>query len=559
MANSSVASPVITLGVDAGGVKSGMKEAQAAMKSAADAIAAIANQIKSKPIQLGVNSQQMLSDLSGLTDTVESTVKLFERLQKSSEKAMKDTAKAVTSSPVAKPGEGGSFFGSVFKGLAETGKAPASFLKMLSEATMPLNQGLELAGKVNRVLGAPIRSAMASEGGNENVAAGGIHLLGSGTLSGTFARFERQVEQLFTDIWNGIDNAIGLQNIIESVRGGFAAISVIIQSAFGPFNEMGKDPKKLFESFKAGGDLVIDAFEKVGKIAVEITNAWIDVVNSIKKLNILGKEYTDDEEKLIEQEQKRFLDQQNPRAGLDAIKDKVGRDLLNGPAFPDFMRPNANPWKAEDNNFGLIGRNDAIKELERQGLLKNKELGKFGFEGVEKLAKEARDKWANVQFNPGVGQGDLLQANKALEDFTRGLRGSLDPIQGITDAYEASIRTIEASSADVIQYLDALEAADEKFAADIGNLARSKFEDQAKSFSPGGALDSGSKAYAEALVKAMNNGRAGQGDVAGRSLAAMEAIKAQTKRANEQNAEILKAIQSSLGNGPQWIGQIPRA
>ena len=55
-------------------------------------------------------------------------------------------------------------------------------LATLTRWSMPINQTLELAGKVNRVLGAPIRSAMAMEAGRDDVAAGGLSLLGSNSL-----------------------------------------------------------------------------------------------------------------------------------------------------------------------------------------------------------------------------------------------------------------------------------------------------------------------------------------------------------------------------------------
>lgn len=659
--NNTVAAPVISLGLNAGGLQAGINEALATMRGAAAAIAAVSAQIASKPIELGVNSTKMLADLAGLTDSVDSALKAFGRLQSMSDKAARSAASSAaksadvvvsqssidmmaklngTYSPTAAMGRstptaaggpdpflavtqkwredavkvleaeadalaqrmkdwvtkptsklpggveaaldalvqdsitaskipskvqwlkahagalakwsGGGILSGAMAIPGAIGRAPSGALEALTKFSMPLNQTLELAAKVNRVLGAPIRSAMVREGGDADVVAGGNRLLGSGTLSGTMARFERQVDEMFADIWRFVDQTFDLQTLFEGVRGAMAGVSALIQAALGPIENITKDPKALEAAFKAGANILIDAFESVAKTAIEIRNGWAEVINWIRKIPGLGLGYSDEQEALIKAEQEKNLQGMSPAEKVAARQRHLDGIFVEG----HFGKGKEDQWKLKDSSKEILSREDVIKSLVNKNLLPDLQISKMGTDRIDEVVAGARKNIEKMAFNPGIGAGAQDAANKALEAFTRSLVATTDPLAGLTSAYQQNLKQIVDSSANAQIRAAATAAAGADFGAKLAALAQPMIEQERASFSPGGALDTGSMQFAEAVIRASNQGRAGSGDMAGQQLRALEQIRLQTERTAQINQKLLEAWQNNVPPAPVHIGVI---
>lgn len=334
---------------------------------------------------------------------------------------------------------GGNVVGAVLSG-------PANLLGMIARLSMPLNQMLELAGKAQRILGAPMRAQMAMEANNADVVAGGQKLMGSSTLSGTMARFERSFEEMLANIWRALNDAFDIQAWIEAIRGGMTAIGSIIKAAFGPIEKI-KDANWFESMFKAGGQFLIDTFETLGKISVAMVNQQMEVARVIMEL--LGKsEFTKDQQKLIVDWQDK-----NRRVvgapGLGAVGDPLG--ILG------------------NRQIKLPGnRNDAINALAAGGQLPA-EFGKMTPDAITGIAKNARNLFAGVNFNPGITPAEIAKANATLADFTRGLQQTDTPLQRIAEFSAAAEKTIQSmwNAGAEIESVEAARAAADKKIADM--------------------------------------------------------------------------------------------
>ena len=388
-------------------------------------------------------------------------------------------------------------------------------LATLTRYSMPINQTLELAGKVNRVLGAPIRAAMAMEGGRADVAAGGKALLASDSLSGTMARFEIEVTRTFANIWNAIDQTFDIQGLMEYFRGMLAGVSVLIESVFGPVEEVKKDPKFLTEAFKQGALTVVDAFEGAAKFAISIKNAFLDILQMLSKIPgsslIFGdlENFTPEQEELILnfQKEKRLVRKNMPFAEAEAIG------------------PNLN---------GIGDRDLAIQILRQMGQLP----GQIDdANAIEKMAQDMRDRIGKMGLAPEVLPEDARKATLAIDDFTRSLRSANDSLYALELAAVQDaerIAQMENQGADPLDVFLAQSAADLAQGARVLEFAaRQMPRDTAIS-----AASQGSQALADALGRAMSttNGRDIQSEI-------KSAIEEQVRQQQETNRLQMEALQ----------------
>lgn len=153
-----------------------------------------------------------------------------------------------------------------------------------------LNQVMELSGKIQRIFGAPIRSAMASEQRAAQFAGtGSIDIATSTTFTGVLGRFQEQVEDTFTQIANSLDSIFNIKEKIEYFRGALAAIGAIFTAMADEFGNKKLDPKALSAAFKEGAFATINAFENAAKIVVQIANTFIRILNAVDaKAKVLG-------------------------------------------------------------------------------------------------------------------------------------------------------------------------------------------------------------------------------------------------------------------------------
>lgn len=662
MASNSVASPVVTLGLDSGGIKSGVNEALGVMKGAASAIAAISEQIKSKPIELGVNSQQMLADLSGITDSVESALKAFDRLGKMGEKSFKgitasvreasqasmdmmsklsgtyettsamarsggvlkkggadpfsagmskwveankpalDAAKwikdsvqkpssqasmdmmsklsgtydplaALTRSTVAGPRGGPDPFLSGMKRWQETqvkaavqkpavvlagpdyksssigfqpwvkGFARSSAQSLinpmdyLSKSTVPLNQTLELYGKINRLIGAPIRLGMQAEtSSNQSLFEGGRSALQSQSVTGSVMRFQESITRMFDDILKGIDSSFDLQGWLESARGFGDGVAAVFR---GVADLMPGNKVEAGVAYDAGRNVAVDMAQETVNYLADIYNTLVDIYNGfLEWWDSNGSNLTESQLAEVAAKQKELGSTQ--RVGYGPFE----RDVFFEATFAE-----ARKALLKEGELGGLQKIDkgAIKDFFDQVRLNEIQ--------AKQAAEELEGGWAAIDVNKKA----QFDATKSLEDFTRGLRGTLDPLASLSDSFEANakkIQDMENAGAGAQAIMAANLANQANFAQGLADLAKGKAEQYQKSFSPGAALDASSVALAEAVIKASNNGQAAMGGIEGQQLRALEQIRAESIRNREINQRLLEAFQKNPPAPPVWVAPI---
>jgi len=229
-----------------------------------------------------------------------------------------------------------------------------------------LNQALEFGNKVKAVFGGPFRAAMATEARQAQfVGTGDINTATSTTFTGVLARFQDTVEDTFSEIANSLDSIFNIKSGLEWFRGSIAAIGAIFTGLASEFGNQKINPKDLGQAFKDGANATINAFEVAAKIAVQITNSFIRILNALDaKSKIMGL--------------------QNNIAGglagagefLGVLPQGVGRFLQQDIARGEADRRNAKFAEIEEARIGRIaqGARDAINapnnqnKLERQAI-----------------------------------------------------------------------------------------------------------------------------------------------------------------------------------------------
>lgn len=221
-----------------------------------------------------------------------------------------------------------------------------------------LNQALEFGNKVKAVFGGPFRAAMATEARQAQfVGTGDINTATSTTFTGVLARFQDTVEDTFSEIANSLDSIFNIKSGLEWFRGAIAAIGAIFTGLASEFGSQKINPKDLGQAFKDGANATIDAFEVAAKIAVQITNSFIRILNALDaKSKIMGL--------------------QNNIAGglagagefLGVLPRGVGKFLQEDIARGEAARRNAKFAEIEEARIGKIaqGARDAINNANNQ-------------------------------------------------------------------------------------------------------------------------------------------------------------------------------------------------
>lgn len=159
-----------------------------------------------------------------------------------------------------------------------------SLIGSLAAAAVPLNAALGIASMAanaaRSVLSAPMTSLMSRE--SFLAEQRGMPLLeGSDAgYTGVFARLGAQWEELLGDMMVALDKAFDFRGWIEYARGMMAAVSSVLEVFLGPLKEVTQNPEHLEEMFRAGGEMLISAFEQGAKIFAEIYNVMVDVFNN---------------------------------------------------------------------------------------------------------------------------------------------------------------------------------------------------------------------------------------------------------------------------------------
>lgn len=401
-------------------------------------------------------------------------------------------------------------------------------------AAIAVNQGLELVGKVQSLLSAPMRAGLKAEESNADVMAGGLQLIQSGTLTGTLARFSDQVDGMFASIWDTVNKTFDIQGWIETFRGNVAGVTAIIQGMFGTASDAVQDPKRLMESFQKGANFIIDTFDSVGKISIKIYGSFEKIIDLLRSgpggEKIFGaRRFNAADQQEIDNWLKRFPKISEKATGVlgfgkvDQVRDSTVNDAV------EFL-----------SKSGKLTFGSATKDMEN-------ELG----DAVDLMKKS----FANVAFGD-VGKKSAIDAAKTLDDFTASLRKTHDPLYSLQKAADDDQKAI----ADMINKMGvdvdhlAVFLAEEAAAAAQGGRVQN-FLNQALSQQKAASISTAAETGSQALADAVGRAMAGPGgkDIQGQI---KDAIDAQLKETQDQT----RVLNEMNDNWKRFKpGQVPQA
>jgi hypothetical protein len=393
-------------------------------------------------------------------------------------------------------------------GITRLANLPAT----LSGMAMPLNQTLELVGKAQRLLGAPVRAMTNWEANNDReVMAGGRSALNSTGWSGTLARFSAGVEEMFANILNALDKTFNFKGWIEAARGAMDGVTRIIEGFFGPLDQAASGENNFEEMFMAGQDVAIDLSQQMVEFLSNIYNTSLDAYEQLLYIyNVLAHPLSN-----------------------DAFYKGLKNDLFNA--------------GLRDQKGNKLGRIDIDKDVGgffrkiREGLDYDRMLNQMF--GVKNFHRE-------------VSKKEQDEANKSLQDMTRNALGAGDAFTQIrnsfTQAEEEIARLANAGGSD--QMVAAARAANEQ-QRDLAIIEQLKpimaANDNAK-FSQ--ALEMNSAALIESIMRAQmpSDSRNPQERIA----AAAEVQKNLLTQMKTTQEQMLAAVKLLPRNAAVFVGPI---
>ena len=211
----SIANPVVVLGLDAGPFTAGLEKAK----------------------QAGTAASKKISE------------------------AAKGGPKLPTPAAAPRAASGAAAGGGILGGVAGAGGI-LSAVKAPMVALAAANQVFELGAKINKVLGSPVRALM----DREQMAAkatgiGTIDTATSNTFTAGIARFGEQFNVMLADVAVALDDAFDLKGKLEFARGMISGISEIVKAFFGNIKDALKDPDAFKKQFMNGALVMVDVFE----------------------------------------------------------------------------------------------------------------------------------------------------------------------------------------------------------------------------------------------------------------------------------------------------------
>ena len=211
----SIANPVVVLGLDAGPFTAGLEKAK----------------------QAGTAASKKISE------------------------AAKGGPKLPTPAAAPRAASGAASGGGILGGVAGAGGI-LSAVKAPMVALAAANQVFELGAKISKVFGAPVRALM----DREQMAAkatgiGTIDTVTSNTFTAGIARFGEQFNVMLADVAVALDDAFDLKGKLEFARGMISGISEIVKAFFGNIKDALKDPDAFKKQFVNGALVMIDVFE----------------------------------------------------------------------------------------------------------------------------------------------------------------------------------------------------------------------------------------------------------------------------------------------------------
>ena len=232
----SIANPVVVLGLDAGPFTAGLEKAKVAGTAAA---------------------------------------------KKMSEAAKGGTKPPTPSLPKAAPRAAGG--GGLLGGVAGAGGGLLSGIgAAVRSPIMPIiamNQAMEFAAKITKTLGAPVRAMMAQE--QLQAQFSGTGTVGASSMTATTERFGMEFEAMLANIAIALDETFDIKGKLEWIRGVMSGVSELIRAFMTSIGVVLKDPDAMKKMFAAGQKALIDGFESAGVMTVKIANYFIEIYKNV--------------------------------------------------------------------------------------------------------------------------------------------------------------------------------------------------------------------------------------------------------------------------------------
>ena len=211
----SIANPVVVLGLDAGPFTAGLEKAK----------------------QAGSAASKKISE------------------------AAKGGPKLPTPAAAPRAASGAAAGGGILGGVAGAGGI-LSAVKAPLMAVAGLNQAMEFAAKISKTIGSPVRALMDREQMEAKATGiGTIDTATSNTFTAGIARFGEQFNVMLADVAVALDDAFDLKGKLEFARGMISGISEIVKAFFGNIKDALKDPDALKKQFMNGALVMVDVFE----------------------------------------------------------------------------------------------------------------------------------------------------------------------------------------------------------------------------------------------------------------------------------------------------------
>ena len=159
-------------------------------------------------------------------------------------------------------------------------------------AVAGLNQAMEFAAKITKTLGAPIRAMMAQE--QLQAQFSGTGTVGASSMTATTERFGMEFEAMLANIAIALDETFDIKGKLEWIRGVMSGVSELIRAFMTSLGVVLKDPDAMKKMFAAGQKALIDAFETVGVATVKVANYFIEIYKIVGGMKGLFGAMTDE-------------------------------------------------------------------------------------------------------------------------------------------------------------------------------------------------------------------------------------------------------------------------
>ena len=263
----SIANPVVVLGLDAGPFTAGLEKAKVAGTAAAKKISDASKGPKEKD-DFGMDTRFSGGGRGAKLPTGAA--------------ALKAASGGGLLGGVA--GAGGGLLGGLLGGLGAAIRSPIMPI-------IAMNQAMEFAAKITKTVGAPIRAMMAQE--QLQAQFSGTGTVGAASMTAGIERFGMEFNAMLAQIAIALDETFDIKGKLEWIRGAMSGVSELIRAFMTSLGVVLKDPDAMKKMFAAGQKALIDGFETAGVMAVKIANYFIGIYKNVGGIEVIFGDIVD--------------------------------------------------------------------------------------------------------------------------------------------------------------------------------------------------------------------------------------------------------------------------